>query len=42
MENTLMGTVFITGGTGFIAQSLIPVLISSGWKVSATARDEKG
>lgn len=33
--------ILITGATGFIARSLIPVLLSKGCKVSATVRDKK-
>lgn len=33
-------TVFVTGGSGFVGQNLIPMLISEGYKVKALARSE--
>lgn len=38
----MSGGVLITGGTGFIARSLMPLFLSEGRKVYATVRDERG
>lgn len=37
-----MGGILITGGTGFVARSLITLLLSKDWNVYATVRDRKG
>lgn len=41
MHNNIEKTVFITGGSGFVGQNLIPMLISEGFQVKALARSEK-
>ena len=33
-------TAFVTGGSGFVGQNLIPALVREGWAVSALARSE--
>ncbi|MFM8588409.1 MAG: NAD-dependent epimerase/dehydratase family protein, partial [Bacteroidota bacterium] len=33
--------VFVTGGSGFVGQNLIPMLIEQGYQVKALARSEK-
>ena len=33
-----MKEVFVTGGSGFVGQNLIPMLIEKGYKVKALAR----
>lgn len=36
-----MKQVFVTGGSGFVGQNLIPMLIAQGYRVKALARSEK-
>jgi len=36
-----MKKVFVTGGSGFVGQNLIPLLISKGYTVNALARSDK-
>lgn len=40
MVNTVNSNIFITGGTGYIGREIIPMLIASGFNVTALARKE--
>jgi len=41
MTNAINKTVFVTGGSGFVGQNLIPILVSKGFTVKALTRSEK-
>jgi len=36
-----MKKIFVTGGSGFVGQNIIPILIANGYEVQALARSNK-